>query len=166
MKINKISVFTLLLVGATSFSSCKKEDMSKYATKEDLAQAKEEAKSKVYNFTLTYNQTDYVAYAPTITKTNPNDLILTFVHWDDVGGQQSWMQCPLTIGNLFIAPEFTNSSLIIGMYRADGVAGSPFNQTASFNFKVVVVSVKSLNANPTVDLSNYEEVKEAFNLVD
>ena len=151
---------SLLLILSLVIFACKKEDMSKYATKEEL----QNSKAEVHNFSLTFDETTNYAFSPTIYKDNPEDVVLTFIHWDNIGGDKTWVQCPITIGSLSIIPEFTNYSLIVNMLNSDGTSGSPFAQSVTYNFKAVVVPLSGINQNPNIDLSNYKEVVETFNL--
>lgn len=163
-------LFLITLSSMFMFVACKKEDMSKYATKEDLAnlatkdEVKEDSKADVYEFTLTFGPNVTWGFAPTIYKENPNDIVLTFINYDYIGNDPTWTQCPLTIGNFSIIPEFVNYSLIINIVRSDGGSGSPFTTSRSYQFKAVVIPVKKFEENPDIDYSNYDSVKKVFNL--
>lgn len=153
----------IAVIALVSLASCKKEDMSKYATKEDVANSKTNIKTS--SFSLTFSQTTTWGTAPYIDR-GANDIVLTFVHFDEIGGDKTWAQCPLTIGGLTIVPELIDYSLFINALRSDGQTGSPFTQSTTYNFKVVVIPVNQYKANPGVDYSSYSEVAETFNIKD
>jgi|GEM_PF-5606360 len=169
----------LLLIIALPMAilSCKKEDMSKYATTDQLASyAKNDAltnlatnedvsgvKAKGYVFSLTFGPAlQTYQFAPTVPKSSPQDVVLTFVMNEMLGTDTAWTQCPITLSSFMITPEFVNYSLIINVDKTDGTSGSPFTSNQTFLFKAVVIPSSGIAAKPNVDLTNYKEVKKAF----
>ncbi len=153
----------IAVIALISLASCKKEDMSKYATKDDVANSKTNIKTST--FAITFSQTTTWGTAPYMER-GEDDIVLTFIHWDDLGADKTWTQCPVTFAGLTIVPETTKYSLFINAVRADGQAGSPFAQSKTLDFKVVVIPVSQYKANPGVDYSSYSEVAETFNIKD
>lgn len=174
MKIIKFLTIGLLIAGATSLSSCKKEDMSQYATKEDLnnyATNNDLANNgaKTFNFSLTFGPGDTFKSYSGVTGFDAGDVVLTFVHYATYGGTPYWVQTPIIVNdyvNIFAEFETTYGNLFINTLKADGTPGSPWTSTSTFAFKAVLIKSSGLKQNPNVDLTNYEAVKEAFNLVD
>jgi hypothetical protein len=159
-------ILLLLAVTTVALSSCKKEDMSKYATKEDVAKVASDSeansKAKIYQFSLTFGPGTTQQFAPQIYKDSPEDIVLVFTKWDQIGSSTTWAQCPVTYGTMLVLAEFTDYSLIINVIKSDGNTGSPLTQNGSFAFRAVVIPVAGIKANPNVDLTNYEAVKKAF----
>lgn len=174
MNISKSIAIGLLVVGISTLSSCKKEDMSKYATKEDLnnyATNSDLANSgaKTFNFSLTFGAGDTFKSYSGITGYDAGDVLLTFVHYDTYGGTPYWVQTPVIVNNfvnVFTEFETTSGHLFVNTLKADGTSGSPWTSSSTFSFKAVLIKSTGLIQNPNVDLTNYEAVKEAFNLVD
>lgn len=167
----KILTMGMLFIGMTVLVGCKKEDMSQYATKSDLNNyvthnelSESGFKAKEYNFLITFTPSQTWGSSPTIYKDNPDDVIIVYTKWDDLGGTPTWAQCPVTFGNLIIVPEFTNYTLFVNLLKADGTAGSPLSQNLTLPFRAVVIPVSGITQNPDVNYNNYEEVAKTFNL--
>lgn len=173
-----------LLFVASAFllvtSSCKKEDMSKYATKEDLQNYATNSSvnstvanngAKTFNFSLTFNAGDTWKEYAGITGYDTGDVVIVFAYYDtyDGGTTQYWVQAPVIInGSINVIPEFSTSSghLYINTLKADGTSGSPWISTTPLLFKAVLIKSSGLKQNPNVDLTSYKAVAEAFNLAD
>lgn len=164
-----MKTFFITILAAVAFVGCKKEDMSKYATKEDLENLKDQQnqsindnKADVYEFSLPFGPSTTWGSSPTIYKNSPDDIVLTFVKWDSVGESPTWAQTPVTIGNMSIISEFTQYSLFINVIKSDGTSGSPLSSDVNFTFKAVVIPVSMISEQPDVNLEDYKEVETAF----
>ncbi len=145
----------------TLISSCKKEDMSKYATKDELANYG----AKTFNFDLTFNAGDTYQSFSGITGYEPGDVVISFVKTDSY----LWVQMPVILYNYVnLLPEFSENTgnLFINTLFADGSAGSPWTSPTSASFKAVLIKSSGLIQHPDVDLTSYSAVKKAFNLID
>jgi hypothetical protein len=154
-----------LLTIVTLISSCKKEDMSKYATKDELANYG----AKTFNFDLTFNAGDTYQSFSGITGYEPGDVVITFALYEQLGGSNFWVQMPVIFNNyVSLIPEFSDNTgnLFINTLFADGSAGSPWTTTSTFSFKAVLIKSSGLIQHPDVDLTSYSAVKKAFNLID
>jgi hypothetical protein len=150
-----------LLTIVTLISSCKKEDMSKYATKDELANYG----AKTFNFDLTFNAGDTYQSFSGITGYEPGDVVISFVKTDSY----LWVQMPVILYNYVnLLPEFSENTgnLFINTLFADGSAGSPWTSPTSASFKAVLIKSSGLIQHPDVDLTSYSAVKKAFNLID
>ena len=145
----------------TLISSCKKEDMSKYATKDELANYG----AKTFNFDLTFNAGDTYQSFSGITGYEPGDVVISFVKTDSY----LWVQMPVILYNYVnLLPEFSENTgdLFINTLFADGSAGSPWTSPTSASFKAVLIKSSGLIQHPDVDLTSYASVKKAFKLID
>jgi len=150
-----------LLTIVTLISSCKKEDMSKYATKDELANYG----AKTFNFDLTFNAGDTYQSFSGITGYEPGDVVISFVKTDSY----LWVQMPVILYNYVnLLPEFSENTgdLFINTLFADGSAGSPWTSPTSASFKAVLIKSSGLIQHPDVDLTSYASVKKAFKLID
>lgn len=74
------------------------------------------------------------------------------------------MQLPAVIAGVYnIVPEITSSATFINVFTPNGT-GNPFTSAETIEFKAVILNFSQIQANPNVDLTNYEAVKEAFKL--
>lgn len=169
MKILKFLTIGLLITGATSLSSCKKEVGPQGEQGIQGAQGQQGPDAKTFNFNLTYNSGDTFKGYNGITGFDSGDVVLTFVLYETLGSTGYWSQMPIILpGYANFIPEFseTTGNLFINTKKTDGTAGSPWTSTSTFSFKAVLIKSSGLIQNPDVDLTSYEAVKEAFNLVD
>lgn len=122
--------------------------------------------AKTFEYNLTFNPGDtYKSYSG-ITGFDSGDVVVTYVFNASYGGESYYVQTPYAAGNLYVWTEFggSNGNIFVNTTRADGVAGSPWTATTTLSFKSVLIKSSGLIKNPDLDLSNYNEVKEAFNL--
>lgn len=161
-------LFLSLSLVSISIIGCKKDDMSKYATKEDLASYATENDNKVntVEFNLTFTSSQSWGNVPVLSN-KTGDVVLFFIHYDDLGGSPTWVQLPSSFGGIqFFPEEVTNSTFFINATKVDGSSGNPFTTNVTYNFKAVILSFSQIQSNPNVDLNNYADIKEAFNLAD
>lgn len=166
----------LLFIAFVTFVaiSCKKEDMSKYATKEELSNYATNNDlanngAKTFNFSLVFNPGDTFKSYTGITGYDAGDVVIVFAHYDTYGTTPYWVQTPFILaGAVNIFSEFSseNGHIYINTLKADGSTGSPWTASTGMTFKAVLIKSTGLIKNPNVDLTNYEAVKEAFNLID
>lgn len=179
----KIKTLLAICVMALALSSCKKEpikgDKGEKGDKGDTgatgqtgatgANGTNGVDAKTFNFTLTFNAGDtYQAYSG-ITGYNADDVIITYIKWETLGGTNYWTQLPVVVSNFVnIIPEFseTTGNMFINTEKADGTAGSPWTTSNTFAFKAVLISSAQRQAHPNLNWANYTEVKQALHLQD
>lgn len=169
MKIMKYLTMGILFIGMAALVGCKKEDMSKYVTKDELnnyATNNDLANSqaKVFKFTAYFQPGDtWISYGG-VTGFEKGDIVLTFMLYEDLGGEFFWSQLPATIANISFIPEFSEESGYLFINALNSSGGSPFSSNFTVPCKAVLVKANGLKTNPNLDLTNYEEVAKAFNL--
>jgi hypothetical protein len=154
-----VFVFTVTAFGLLS---CKKEDMSKYVTKDELSKSQQDNEAKVYKFSMTFDENVNTQYSPIISTNSSEDIVLTFINWETIQNTNSWVQCPLTMEGITVLPEFFNNKLFVQILKEDGQSGSPFTDSTTLKFKAVVISAAEFKANPNFDYSDFEKVKDKF----
>lgn len=153
----KILSFVVLLSSLFASSSCKKGDTF----------VKADYEAKTFNYTLTFNPGDSFQSYYGITGYDQGDVVITYVLYETLGGDSYWTQTPVVINNLVnIVPEFSDidGSLFINTLKASGQSGSPWAATTTLAFKSVLIKSSGLKKHPNLDLTDYNEVKKAFDL--
>ena len=172
MKIIKFITIGLLIAGATSLSSCEKEGSVGPAGKDGIDGSDgSDGNANVVSSTITSSSWAYSNPSWVISFTYPaitqsiidEGAVLVYIK---VGN--GYTQLPLTI---YQSPNYSTSievSTFVGglsLFWTDSDLIQPTNP-GEHTFKVVVIAASGLIQNPNVDLGNYEEVKDAFNLPD
>ena len=154
-------VIGLTLSFGLSFSSCKKAETG---PKGATGEAGPEAKS--YNVYLTYNAGDIAKSFTGITDYDIDDAVLCYLM---VNSSSSKLTLPVTYDGVqyklvdYPYSESIGAIQVLTYNPADGVS-SPWNGTNTLHFKVVHIKSSGLITHPDVNLSNYEEVKAAYDL--
>lgn len=176
----KIKLFGIILALCVA-SSCQKSgctdskalNYSDSNTKDDGScimpsdvQNEIETDAKVFNTTLYFNAGDtYQSYNTVSQYYDNGDIILTFVEDPNESNLTGfWVQMPfLSDDNVNFYSEVTSTGEVF-VNTATVSGGSPWSSTHYFNFKFVLIKGTGLIKHPDVDLTNFEEVKEVFNL--
>ena len=126
--------------------------------------------AKAYTFDLNFTSSDEYLDYDGITEWTKGDVVIVYIYNDTYNGSQYWVQLPWTISSntITVWPEFNEDTghLYINTTFADGSAGSPWVANTTLSFKAVVIKTGSKAIHPNVDYSNYNEVKEVFNIVE
>lgn len=123
--------------------------------------------AKTFNFNLTFTSSDTFKTYSGVIGYDEGDVVLTFVKYENINGTGYWVQTPLIVTNTVnIFSEFSENSglLFVNTLKADGTSGSPWASSVTLDFKAVLIKSSGLIKHPNVDLSNYEEVEQAFDL--
>lgn len=170
MKIMKYLTIGLLFIGMTTLVGCKKEDMSKYATKDDLNNYAtnsdlNNSQAKVFNFSLTFTAGSTFKSYSGVTGFEPGDIVVTYIKYETLGSETYWTGLPATIGgSVNFYPEFGEDTGLLYINTLNNSGNSPWTSSNTFAFKAVLIKANGLKANPNLDLSNLEKVSEAFDL--
>lgn len=157
---NSIKLMTLVL-SLIVVVSCKKDDDSAYQQKGNYPTLY----SKQYTVTWTLNAPGYFCTIDdaNITQAVVDNGYVEVYLSNDSGG---WIALPITM-----PVTSTYATTYTPVHYLGGVTiwayDTDTQQTAdpgSTTFKVVIISAVARQANPTLDLNNYEEVKKTFNL--
>lgn len=174
-----ITIFCCLIVLGSSLimNSCKKDDDSAYQLKGNYGNANVINQNyTVYNWEWTNVGTsgqagdgyEVTEYCGLMTQSVVSSyLVMAYFSPDN----SIWQPMPVTIplgDDTYPYSETINyayslNTIIFGIYDNDFLTLQP---DATMYFKVVAVSPQAGAAHPNVDLTNYSEVKEAFNLAD
>jgi hypothetical protein len=166
----------LALTLGLTLTSCQKGDIGpKGDTGATGATGQSGPQAKTFNFSLTYNAGEKAKSYSGITGFNTDDVVLVYALTSNYGGTSGYyVQLPyVSDGNGTTLPpinfwsEFNESNGLIFVNTTKVEDGSsPWLSTITLDFKAVLISSSQRNANPNLDLTNYNEVKKAFNLKD
>lgn len=171
MKITQFLTIGLLIIGAASFSGCKKKDEEIKKQIEEHEASKPH--SSVKSLEITVSGSDWTESNGVYTATKPCSVITQNIF------NKGAVMCYLKDGSTYFPLPYTVSfgptswishylftysvnSIKLQIYDDDGLSGNPGTQI----YKVVAIESTGLIENPNVDLSNYASVKEVFNLED
>ncbi len=163
----KSLILSAILLIATSITSCKKEVVSpgqKGDTGAQGPQGEPGPDAKTFNFTLTFAPGDtYQSYSG-ITGYDSGDALLFYAKYNNYGDGDYYVPLPVVINGINYLPEFNENtgSLYINT-TLDGGA-SPWTTSSTLKFKVILIKSSGLIKHPGVDLSNYNEVIQTFDL--
>jgi hypothetical protein len=168
MKISQFLTIGLLVLGALSFSGCKKEIKKQVEEHETNT-----PHSSVKSIEITVSGSEWNDDNGVYSVTKPCSIIT-----QDILNSGAVM-CYLKDGNKYFTLPltlalsdgtfewishylFTHSvgSAEFQIYDDDGLSGNPGTRT----YKIVTIESTGLIQNPNVDLTSYASVKEAFNL--
>lgn len=179
----KTKLILAIFVMALTFSNCKKPEKGEkgdMGAKGDTgatgaigaagANGTNGVDAKTFNFTLTFNSGDLFQSYSGITGFNADDVVITYVKWETLGGTNYWTQLPVVVSNwINIIPEFseTTGNMFINTEKADGTTGSPWTTNGNtFAFKAVLISSSQKQAHPNLNWADYSEVKQVLKLKD
>ena len=109
-------------------------------------------------------------YYPGI-KTYQNDLTMSAISQDVIdkgavmvyiGTNNIWTALPVADGGSTFNFSFYLGGLTINYFNDNGT--TPTNPNGIYNARVLVIPSAMIKSNPNVDLANYIEVKNAFNI--
>ena len=157
----------IIAVIAVGLSSCKKEGpMGPKGEQGVQGEAGPGAKNS--EMLITFNAGDTQVLFGSFPDFEKNDVIITYMNTGSIAGSFLWTQIPYLepVSGVNFVPQFSENTgnLWIHVERADGGSGSPVTGTVSIFFRAVHIKASGLIANPDVDLSNYEEVVNTFNI--
>jgi len=170
----KKTIFMLLMAGAVvlTASSCKKDD---YASKDDLKALQDKVDKqgmKMQRFSIQFSSSKYKEsiHLPDILKYNGNDVVLLFLEDDNI--QDKWYLLPINIGyvsavNSEIDIRYSiDNNRFLDVYLWQASKDQPFYLPNSkvLYFKAVAIPVSAIQANPGVDLNDYQAVQKAFSI--
>jgi hypothetical protein len=175
MKTLEIGIAILLIAGigsckkggctdssALNYSSVAKKDDGSCILKSDL---QSETEAKVFKYTLQYFAGDTYKDYTGITGYDDGDIIVTFI--EDPNEQNLtgfWVQTPYenNDGVKFFAEITDLGTVYLNTTTSNG--SSPWNSNHYFNCKSVLIKASGLAKNPNLDLTNYEEIRQTFQL--
>lgn len=167
MKIMKYLTIGILFIGMTTLVGCKKEDMSKYATKDEL----NNQQAKVFSYNLTFSAgSTFESYSGITPYYQSGDVIITYYLFENLGDNNNpdyfWVTLPFKDEyydiNWFAEFSDKDGFIYVNAERPNG--SSPFTASHTRGFKSVLIKANGLKTYPDLDLGNYEEVSKAFNL--
>lgn len=171
MKKIKFLTMGLLFIGMATIVSCKKEDMSKYATKDELNNYAtnndlNNNQAKVFNYDLTFPAGSSFETYDGITGFEHGDIIVTYMYYENLGGNDNyWVQLPFYDNsqvNIYAEYSEKDGFIYINAELDDGSA--PWTSSNTMSLKSVLIKASALKAHPNVNLSNFKDVKKAFKL--
>lgn len=153
-------MLTIALIGITTFA-CTKEG----AKGEQGIQGVAGPSAKNYEFNLTFDAGSTFEQCPTVSNWADGDALLFFTVYETLGGENYYVSLPYSNGTFTFAPEFgeVNGIAYINAYD-DNTFTSPFASSQTFSFKMVHIKASGLILHPDVDLTDYKEVKNTFDL--
>ena len=168
MKIIKFITIGLLITGVTTFSSCKKE-IEKQISEHETNQPH----SSVNSSEITVYQNEWYGDGDGYEATKSAPIITSEI------ASKGAVLCYLKEGNEYLPMPITMSagqgmwifhllfsyqtgSITFVSYDDDGLSNNP----GTLTFKVVTIEHTGMILNPDVDWTDYETVKETFNLAD
>ena len=127
-----------------------------------------QSEAKTFNYTLTFTSSDTWQTYNGITGFDTDDVIITYVLNELIGGTRYWTQIPFTYGGVTYYPEFSEATgqIFINTIKSDGSTGSPWTTTTSLAFKSVLIKSSQRLQHPNLDYSDYLKVKNVFGLED
>lgn len=172
----KFLTMGMLFIGMTTLVGCKKEDMSKYATKDDLNNYAtnsdlNNSQAKVFNYNLTFSAgSTFASYNGVSPYYEAGDVIVTYYLFENLGDNSNpdyfWVSLPFkeeAYGINWFA-EFSSADGFIFINAEKSNGSSPFSSSFTNGFKSVLIKANGLKTHPDLDLANYEEVLETFGL--
>ena len=159
----RTGLFTILLF---SFSCQKEGPVGPVGPVGPQGEAGPNAITKTY--VLTYDGSlsfsDYIGF---IGDYESNDVIISYIYWNDYGGDPYYIQLPYTdaaSGGSFYT-EVNNVSGLIFQNAENASGNAFFTSSANIGYKSVLIKGSALGGLPNdFDFSNYEEVRDYFEL--
>lgn len=159
-----LKLFAIVLISLTSFVGCKK-----YQEKGDYQPAGNYAGAKSINVSIStdqwINMGDYWSGVLSASNITP-DVIkngAVMVYMETESNHFTPLPLTLTFSSYFSTYDFVMSDYVIKVSKTDSDQVLPDNPGYK-TFKIVAISASGLKEHPDVDIKDYVQVKNAFNL--
>lgn len=163
IKTNSGLIIGLLLVFGLILGSCKK--VEKGAAGPTGATGASGPEAKTYTVDVMYSAGDTYKTFSGVTNFEEGDILLFFVQIGSSFGGDSYIQMPLSLNGIDYFGLFYETSGTALMFNyTSGTSSSPWTSNQAMRYKIVHIKSTGLIKHPNVDLSNYKEVKSAYNL--
>lgn len=119
------------------------------------------------SYTLYFNAGDtYKLYSGFVGMMDQGDIIVTYVEDpNEFNFTGSWVQTPfISEAGVNFYSEVTDAGNIFNKTVEAGTLSSPWTGPHYFNYRSVLIKGSGIIKNPNLNLSDFEEVKETFNL--
>lgn len=150
-------------------TSCKKDPGPKGDTGAQGPQGIPGPSAKTYTFAANFSSTSqYYSYSGLIGLYTADDAILVYVMNATYSAVDYYVQLPYVVGgSVNVYAEVGETGIIfINTDKANGTSGSPWTSNVSFKFKAVVIKSSQLKKHPDINLKDYNEVVQTFNIKD
>lgn len=160
------SIVGILLTFGLTLSACKKvEKGSAGPTGATGATGANGPEAKTYNITCTYGAGETFREFYGVTNFEADDVLLTYLVYTGAGGGTYCTPISATVYGVDYLTVYLESTGVVSFSTfAAGTYSSPWSSDEIVRYKIVHIKSTGLIKNPNVDLSNYEEVKAAYNL--
>jgi hypothetical protein len=170
-RINTLIIGLGIIFGLT-LASCKKVEKGPAgpagptgATGETGATGANGPEAKTYNVQFTYGAGETYREFYGVTNYEPNDALLMYLVYQGVGGGTYCTPISATVYGIdYLTVYLENSGVVSFSTFAAGTYSSPWSSDEIVHYKIVHIKSSGLIKHPDVDLNNYEEVKEAYDL--
>lgn len=164
MKINQILALGVLCVGFVAFSGCKKEEgPAGPAGRDGNANVQTE---NITIYTSDWGGDEFLYMADKDCFIITEDIATTGVVMCYMKSGDYYTPIPFSITSsswtTHIGFEYTSESIAIFFQDDDGLTPNPGIK----EFKVVAIESSGIEANPDLDLQDYDSVKQTFKLAD
>ena len=157
------SITVLLLAFGLTLGSCKKVEKGPAGSVGATGASGPEAKT--YTVDLMYYAGDTYKTFSGVTDFEEGDVLLFFVQIGSGFGGDGYIQMPLSLDGIDYVGQFYEISGTALMYNyTSGTTSSPWTSSQVMRYKIVHIKSTGLIKHPNTDLSNYAEVKAAFDL--
>ena len=170
MKTKITTMLAALMLVAVLFTNCKKEPGPKGdagAVGATGPQGLPGPSAKTYTFNAFFDTSiQYYTYNGLFGEYDSDDAVLVYVLNAYYSSTPYCVLLPYVAnGTVNIYAEIGDlGTIYINTDKANGTAGSPWTSSVSFKFKAVVIKSTMLKKHPEVNLKNYDEVAQTFNI--
>ena len=169
IKTMTVSIVGILLTFGLTLSACKKVEKGPAGptglTGATGATGANGPEAKTYNVTYNYAAGETYRYYSGVTDFEPDDALLIYLVYTSVGGETLCTPISATVYGVDYLTLFAESTGAISFYTySAGTYSSPWSTNQEVRYKIVHIKSSGLIKHPNVDLSNYEDVKVAYNL--
>lgn len=158
-----IAITGIVLAFGLTLTSCKKVEKGPAGPTGATGASGPEAKT--YTVDVMYYAGDTYKTFSGVTDFEEGDILLFFVQIGSGFGGDGYIQMPLSLNGIDYFGLFYEISGTALMFNyISGTASSPWTSSQAMRYKIVHIKSTGLIKHPNVDLSNYKEVKTAYNL--
>jgi hypothetical protein len=166
---------TLLLLAGTLFIGCKGKDGEPGpvgATGKAGTNGASGPSAQTYTFSGTFTSViTGINYTGLVGKVSANDAVLLYLYTGNTAGVDYYSQLPITFPNstmpfVMYSDLGDNGDITVNIKKLDNSAGSPISIGFPAFFKVIHVKGTAGLRIPSINYSNYEEVKAYYNIED